>query len=73
MRGNVRNFREGLTAYRNTRDLTKTYRDCFINQANQVAAVLLPGSEPPATTSKRGQPHDESNAFEEDEQAHDEE
>ncbi|OAG41332.1 hypothetical protein AYO21_04495 [Fonsecaea monophora] len=52
MSGNEWNFREGLTAYRNARDLAKTYRDEFIKQANK-AAALIPGPEPNATTSKR--------------------
>ncbi|KAL2433920.1 hypothetical protein ABEF95_012877 [Exophiala dermatitidis] len=35
-------FIEGATAYRNARDLAKTYRDTFIEQANQRASQMPP-------------------------------
>lgn len=40
MTGNPRNFREGATAYRNVRDMTKKVRESFIKQANKVAAGI---------------------------------
>ncbi|KAL2397813.1 hypothetical protein ABEF93_005286 [Exophiala dermatitidis] len=43
-------FIEGATAYRNARDLAKTYRDTFIEQANQRASQM-----PPSTNKKLSQ------------------
>lgn len=48
--GNVRSFREGATAYRDNRDLAITYRDSFIEQANE-RARQMPISSSTATFS----------------------
>lgn len=37
MTGNLKNFREGATAYRNNRGVAMTYRPSFIKQANEKA------------------------------------
>lgn len=37
MTGNLKNFRDGATAYRNNRDLAMTHRLSFIKQANEKA------------------------------------
>lgn len=51
MTGNSRRLREGATSFRNLRDLGKSYRDDFINQAND-AIRRAPEFSPP-DTSKR--------------------
>jgi hypothetical protein len=50
--GNVKRFREGATAYRNNRDLAKTHRDSFIEQANEKARQM-PISSSTTTFSDR--------------------
>lgn len=51
--GSISSFREGATAYRNTRDLAKSYRDRFIDNANQVAQRASTDSHSTTLTGRR--------------------
>ena len=51
MTGNSRRLREGATSIRNLRDLGKSYRDDFINQAND--AIRRASEFSPPSTSRR--------------------
>ncbi|KAL2816799.1 hypothetical protein BDW59DRAFT_182381 [Aspergillus cavernicola] len=48
LHGNPRTFQEGITAYRNARDLAKEQRDEFIKQANERHAAAAGVNLPPS-------------------------
>ena len=51
MTGNINNFRQGAAALRNSRDLSKEYRDSLIASANAVARARIPVIATPSTES----------------------